>query len=560
MDVVIIGGSAAGLKAACRIARLKPDADVKVITSDKHFGYSACGLPYFLSGEVDSIDSLLRTPNGTIKDEWYFREVKGVQVLSQHDALKIDRASRTVQCKNLKNGKEIDLPYDKLVIATGAVPLRPAIPGSDLPGVMNFTSLKDAINLRRDLEQGKINSVVILGGGFIGMELCEAFRSLWGVEVDVFETQPHVLTGLLDVELIRLVEAELERNGVKLHLGCRCREIYKDSETYCVFDQTGEMVEADGIILTTGIRPNVELAQDAGIDLGVTGGIKVNDHLVTSDPEIFAAGDCVELKSVIDGNVGLWSLGSLANRMGRIVGDNICDGDVRFGAVTGAIVLKVFDLTIGSVGFIDAECEEKGFDIAHSWGTFHDRLHYYPGSTPVQTRLTYDRVNGSILGFQATSSGNLLHVIDKASMLIKNHSKIDDLHNLEHAYAPPFAQTLDPLHTLAFIAENSLSSGVKLVSPIDLNNLPLSTLMLDVRNSDEIAGFPLDFGHKLYLHIPVEELRARINEVPDGNPVVAICQMGSRSWDAAMMLRRAGFSDVGILAGGVLFQPNLKIQ
>lgn len=557
MDVIVIGGSAGGLKAACRIHRLKPDAHVTVLVKDGHFGYSGCGMPYFLSGDVMGYDELISTASGTIKDQTYFREVKGINVLPHHEATGIDRAARAVHCVDRQSGRKMSFPYDKLVIATGANPLPAVIPGAETTKTSYFTKPDDALRLRKELETGQIESVAVIGGGYIGLELCEAFSVMWGVDVKLIEIRPHVLPRILDVELACLVEEELKRHGVELILGCRCSKIVETDGKVCLHMGDTCAIEADRVVLATGFVPNVELARNAGLDIGRTGGIAVNDHLRTSDQDIYAAGDCVELHSVVDGHAGLWQLGSLASRMGRIIGDNICHGDARFRPVTGANVLKVFDLTLGSAGLTAASCSEDGYDVASSWGTFSDRMHYYPESSYMTGKMVYDRSGGQLLGVQLVSKGTGVHIIDKAAQLLAQKTTIHDVQDMEHAYSPPYSQPFDPLHYLGFIAENSRTSGVKLVSPADFVKLPSNAIILDVRNGDEIEASPLPELPQEIISVPVEELRYRLNScVPKERPIIAVCEMGSRSWDAAIMLRRAGWNDVSILAGGMHFQPN----
>ncbi len=556
MDVVVIGGSAGGLKAACRIGRLKPDAHITVLVKDRHFGYSGCGLPYFLSGDVMGYDDLISTASGTIKDEQYFREVKGINILSRHEALTIDRSARAVHCRDLESNREMNLPYDCLVIATGTNPMPVVIPGADSDKISYFTKPDDALKLRADLETGKIESVSIIGGGYIGLELCEAFSAMWGVKPRLVEIRQHVLPGILDTELACLVEDELRRNGVDLMLGSRCQQIVEDDGKMCLITMDGSKLPADRVILATGMRPNVELARKAGLKIGITGGIETDRHLRTTDPDIYAAGDCVELTSVVDGRAGLWQLGSLASRMGRVVGDNICNGDVHFHPVTGANILKVFDLTLGSVGMTATESAERGYNIGCSWGTFYDRMHYYPDATYMMCKLVYDKTSRQVLGVQVVSKGQAVHIIDKAAQLIRQKATLHDFQDLEHGYSPPYSQPFDPLHYLGFIAENSHSAGVKLISPADFTNLPAESIILDVRNSDEIEVSPLPELKGEVIAVPLEKLRSQLTRcIPREKPIIAVCEMGSRSWDAAIMLRRAGWNDIGILAGGMHFQP-----
>jgi len=512
-------------------------------------------MAYFLSGDIDQAKDLISTPAGTIKDMKYFHDVKGVEILTGHEAVSIDRIARFVRCVDLKSNSPKTLPYDRLVIATGSSPLLPGIPGITLPGVEYFHTLNDAIKTRKELEQGKIGSVAIIGGGFIGIELCEAFRAMWGVDVHLIELRSQVMSGILDPELSRLVESELIEQGVNLKLGCNCREIKKVGEKLVLTDGEDETITVDKVLVVTGVIPNSRLADDTGLKLGVTGGIEVNDRLQTSDPEIYAAGDCAEMTNAVDGKPGYWALGSLANRMGRIAGDNICNGDSRFGPVAGVTIVKFFDLAITSVGLSSASCRENGYDISSCWGTFHDRLWYFPESGKTHIKLIYDDKNGQILGVQAIARGDVLHLADKAAQIVHAGWAIDKLTDLEQAYSPPFSQPFDPFHTMAFIEDNSRSAGVKLISPNDFYSLSDETVILDVRKPEEIETVVIDKRNHRYVEIPIEELRGRINDIPKKCTLVIICEMGSRSWDAALILRRAGWSDVGILAGGALFMP-----
>ncbi len=253
MDVVIIGGSAAGLKAACRIARLQPDARVKVLVKGEHFGYSGCGLPYFLSGDVPSYGNLISTSDGMIKDELYFKEVKGIEVLNHHEALRIDRSARLVFCKDKQHEIEVSFPYDKLVIATGTNPITPSIPGINVHGVCYFSKPSDALALHEDLTRGKIETVTIFGGGFIGLELCEAFKSLWDVNVNLIELQSRVAAGLLDEEMSMMIEDELLRHEISLHLTFSCREIVQVDDSVIVKGSDGNEIRADRVIIAAGV-------------------------------------------------------------------------------------------------------------------------------------------------------------------------------------------------------------------------------------------------------------------------------------------------------------------
>lgn len=553
MEVIVIGGSTAGLKAACRIRRLQPDARVRVLVKDEFAAYSPCGLPYYLSGDIPALETLAKTPYGVLKDVRYFREVKGVEVVPNCEALAVNRTARLIRAR--LEGRETEFPYDKLVIATGSLPVVPSLPGIDHPHVTTFASPRDALKLRQDLEKGLVGRAAVVGGGLVGVMVCEAFRSMWEVEVDLIEVQPHVLSGIVDPEVAALVEAELTRNGVRLHLGCGCREVMEDDGRLCIFDHDGNMFQVDRLVLAVGTQPNSALAAAAGLDIGLTGGIRVNSRLQTNDPDIYAAGDCVELVNAVDGGVQNWSMGSLASRMGRVVGDNICNGDSHFGAVCSAAVCRVFGVSVAAVGLPAAECAERGFQTECIWVTLHDRMHFFPGAVPLRAKLVVDRGTSRVMGAQFLSPGPVLHLVDAASQFISRGARVDELAQLEHACAPPFAQPAHPLHLLARVWENSRSAGIRLVPPDQIADLPEEVCLLDVRTKHESAALPVDTrGHPL-VHIPLEDLRARLNEVPRDRPIVIVCQMGGRSWDAALLLRRSGWQEVALLAGGLLFQP-----
>lgn len=551
-EIIVIGGSAAGLKAACRAARLMPDVKVRVLEQSPHFACSTCGLPYFLSGDVDDLAALFSTPAGVRKDEKYFADVKNVEILTPYCARRIDREDHVVHCTNLSDNSEKSFRYDKLVLALGAVPAVLPIPGGDLPGILTFKSPDDALRLRKELEAGRIGSVAIIGAGFIGLELCEAFRSLWGIDVELFESAGQVLPGILDPELASLVQFEILDKGVQLYLNSPVSEIVLDGNRFTITSAGGEKYPAERLINVTGVKPNTALARACGLEIGISGGIVVDGGMRTSDDDIYAAGDCVELTG-FDREKCWKSLGSLATRMGRIAADNIAGIHSQFGVVAGAAVLKVFDLTVGSTGKNEASCLRAGIDGGSAWGTFFDGLHYYPDANSNNYKLVYDKKSDRICGMQAVGKGNILHILDKATLFIRSGSLVRELSDIEQAYAPPFSQTIDPLASLAAMIENCRIAGIAVVSPEYLKNVEQDTLLLDVRLEDEAGAFPLPSG-AVSMRIPLENLRSRIEEIPQNRQIIAVCQMGGRSYEAALIMRRAGIEKVGFLAGGMLFQ------
>jgi len=553
--IVIVGASAAGMKAACRARRLLPEAEITVIEAGEYISYAACGMPFFLSGDIQNFDDLRRTPYGLIKDSEYFRTVKDVSVRINVIATAIDREKSELVCVENGINKEFAIPYDNLVIATGARPVIPDIPGNDHPGVFTFTRAEDAIALRSDCEKGKISRVAVIGAGYIGIELCESFSALWGIDVTLFEAEEHILPGMLDREIADYVESYLEGEGITIVTGARCQAI-KESESGLVIQTSkGEHPAAfDRVMFCLGVRPDSDLVKEAHLETGKNGGIIVNEYLQTSDPVIYAGGDCVALRHRLLDKPVIISLGSLANRMGRAIGDTLGGKKRPFGPVLGTSILKAFDCNIASVGLNAKHAREAGYTVGETWGVFDDNAEYYPGGEKVFTKLVFDIQTEKVLGVQAAGNSDVMRRIDSASALMQNDATLTDLMNFEPAYSPPYANPIDPLHYLAYIAEGIIQDSIGEVPPQTLQKLEKDNLaVLDVRNDSEREEFPLPAGNYEQYHIPIERLRSQFNEVPRDRPVAAICQRGPRSYEAEKILKTHGYENVSFIGGGMLF-------
>jgi len=549
ISIIVIGASAAGLRAAARARRRLPDANILVIDQGNFISYAGCGMPYFVSGDIQSADMLRRTPYGAIRDADFFREAKGLDVVTGTKVERIDRDARKVHCKSVKTGEGSVYSYDKLVLATGARPIvLPGVP-VDNKRITTFRSLEDAISLRKSLETGKIEKAGIVGGGLIGCELAEAFSALWGAKVIIIDAAPNILPGILDPEMALAVEAYLRSENVEIHTSCPLENVTGSAEKVTI-KTAKESFEVDCAVIAVGVRPNSELAAGCGLVTGKAGGIVVDDRMATSDPDIFAAGDCVEVRHLISGKSVNLPLGSLANRQGRIIGSNLGGGDERFGPVVGSAAVKLFDMNIAATGLMETAAREAGFDVGCVWGTFTDRADYYPEAQNIHFKLVFDRQSGRLLGLQGYGKGEVVKRVDVFSALLKNEGKLEDLMDMEFAYAPPYAPAVDPLYVLACIARDAVLEEIQPVAPDSRYD---DRVIIDLRRPDELKAAPLP--EKDILRIPFEELRRKWEEIPKDKPLICICAKGVRSAESLRFLREKGFSDMVYLGGGCLMKP-----
>jgi NADPH-dependent 2,4-dienoyl-CoA reductase/sulfur reductase-like enzyme/rhodanese-related sulfurtransferase len=538
--VVIVGASAAGLRCACRLRRLQPEWSITVIDANQRFSYAACGLPYVLSGDIDELPALRRTVYGVERDAEYFSVVKDVAVLAPWRATAVDVDRRTVDIEN--GGKQQSLEWDELVIATGASPRR--LPGQpDHPRVHTFHVWDDVKPLKIGLMQGKVDHVAVVGAGLVGVELAEAFHSLWGADVTLIETASTPLPEILDPELGEVVARHLEANGVRLLTRSAVTEIDADDDGVSVM-AGGDTVLADAVVVAVGVQPQVELATSAGVELGPTRAISVDERLQTTVAHVWAAGDCIECRHISTGGLAYLPLGSLANRQGRVLADILAGRDGGFGPVAGAAAVKVFDLNVAAVGCTASRLGGDGLGVRQVWVSTEDRAHYWPEAKLILLGMVYDPATNRVLGVQgAGEDGDVVKRIDVAAQLMLRHAVVDEFTRLEHGYAPPYAPALDPLAVLAMAAANQID-GIESVAPV--TDLSRETV-LDVRVPEERGERPLAAGD---LHqIEVSELHDRADEIP-GGPLLVACAHGTRSAEVVRWLRYHGVQ-ARYLGGGV---------
>lgn len=553
--VVVIGGVAAGLKAAAKIRRSMSDAQITVIERGNIVSYGACGLPYYVSGDVDDIRHLMMTPAGALRDVNFFKSVKNLDVLTSTLATKINRAAKLVTVRNLETGEEQELEYDNLVIATGASPFRPNIPGVGLKNIQQLWHPDDAKNIRKGLERGTFEKVVIIGAGLVGLEMAEALK-LWEADVTVIEMKNQIFPAFLDTEIAASVEKYAKEKGINLVTNERVIKFNGDEAvTEVVTDK--QTIAADLVILSAGVKPNVELAVDAGLAIGSTGAILVNEYMQTNDEAIYAGGDCVENTNIVTGKKVFAPMGSTANKHGRVIGENICNGNTyKFRGVLNTVVVKVMDLNVGKTGITEREAKELGLDYVTAIVGGHDKPHYMPGAHIITIKLIADPKTGKILGAQAFGEGEIAKRIDIIATAITLGGTINDLFDIDLAYAPPFSGPIDNVAVAANAVMNKISGTLKGISPLVAKEKRQedNVVFLDVRSPEECKQISLA-GCNDIQYIPLGQLRKRLEEIDKNKEVVAFCKISLRGYEAALILEGEGFENVKVMEGGIVAWP-----
>ena len=556
--IVIVGGVAAGPKAACRLKRLMPDAEVTVIDQDSLISYGGCGIPYYVSGDVADEKELRSTSFHMVRDEYFFDKAKGVKTLTSTRALAIDRKNKTVQLEDLKTGMRSEIAYDTLMLATGSQPVTPPIPGIDAKGVFTVSDLHKAIAIKDMIAKGKVGKAVVIGGGAIGIEMAEALTDLWGVETAIVEYMDQLLPKIMDWPLATILEKHLRDNKVDVYLGEAAEEIVvRDGNVVAV--RTGKRtVDADMVIMAVGVRPRSELANDAGLLVSATGGIVVNERMQTSDPDIYAAGDCVDIIHLVSGKRFVAPFGSMANREGRVAADNIAGIPSLFKGGVGSFIVKAFELSVGSVGLSLETARAEGFDAEFSLSSPSDRAHFFPGQDIICLEMIFDKRTRKVLGFQGTGPANdaLSVRIDAAAVALSVGATIDDFANIEMAYSPPFSAAIDPINAAAYIADNLCDKRMRQISMEDFYSWmsdPSSKpdwQVLDVRHEKQASPFVKQFGTALWGSLPYDQVRDRYSELPTDKQFIIFCNAGSRSYEIQLFLDSVGIQNSTVLPGG----------
>lgn len=545
-SILVVGASAAGLRCACRLARLKPAWTVRVVEARSVFSYAACGLPYALSGDIGDPESLRRTDYGVTRDSDYFDRYKGIEVLAGYQATKLDVERRVLTVKNPHGSRE-NLTWDELVLATGASPIRLKAQGNH-PDVVTFHTWEDLEPLKRRLAVGGLERVALVGAGLVGCELAEAFRSLWGAEVVLVEAKSAPLPRLLDPDLADCVAQHLRDNGVTVLQNARVKSIRSDGGKIELV-AGDHHVEAQAAVVAVGVEPETKLARQAGLERGPGGAIVVDRRLATSVPHVWAVGDCATVRHAVTGEIDYVPLGSLANRQGRTLANILAGSADEFPPVTGAAAVKVFDWNVASSGCTERSARHNGLAARSAWISALDRPHYWPEAEEIHLKLVYDEESGRVHGVQAAGKGEVAKRIDVATQLIARGATLDDFIHVEHAYAPPYSPALEPLAVAAMVAQNQ-RDGIESVSPDESWD---GVSILDVRSSEDAAQHPA--AAEQVLQIPLEELNERSCELDDTEHVV-VCARGTRSAEATRVLARRGLR-ARYLGGGLSWRKKM---
>ena len=534
--LVIVGGVAGGASAAARARRLCERCQIVVFERGPHVSFANCGLPYFVGGEIAAQDSLLLQTPETLRARY------NLDVRVRTEVLSINRAAKEVRVRDLATAREYTQNYDALVLSTGASPLRPRIPGIDRPGHFVVRNIPDTERILAWIADGARDArAVVVGGGYIGLEMAEQLRHR-GLTVTVVEGLPQVMAPL-DPEMAGWLHQELAANGVALHLGQPVAAFEEpapgeSARASMVVLRDGTRLPADVVVLGLGVRPETSLAAHAGLELGTLGGIRVDEHLRTSDPAIWAVGDAVEVRDRITGAWGIIPLAGPANRQGRIAADNIHGRPSRYEGTWGTAVLRLFRLTAGCTGASEKSLRRAGlpFEALH----LHPGSHagYFPGAEPIALKILFAPETGRLLGAQAVGRDGVDKRIDVLATALKGGMTVHDLAELELAYAPPFGSAKDPVNLAGMAAQNVVEGDVRLAQWHEVPGLdPATTLLLDVRRAEERASGRLPGS----THIPLDELRARLGELPRDREIVVHCQSGQRSYFASRILTQNGF-------------------
>ncbi len=547
-NIVIIGGVAGGASAAARARRINETANIILLEKAEHVSFANCGLPSSIGGEITQRDKLL-----VAKPE-KFNDFFNIDVRTFNEATAIDRDRQIVSVCNHQTGEQYELPYDRLILAPGAEPIRPPINGIDAQNVFTLRNVADSDQVNQYIEQHKPQRAVVVGGGYIGLEMVEQLQRR-GMTVALSEMIDQVM-GPLDPEMAHIAEQELVHRGVETHIGNGLSDmVVVDGMVRQVVLQDGTKLQADMVVLGLGVKPKTELAQVAGLEIGDSGGIAVNQYMQTSDPLIYAVGDAVEYEHQVLGRKMRIPLAGPANRAGRIAGEHAAaDASPAMAPVLGTSIVRVFEKTAAMTGLSEKMAARAGLEVHAVWVPAAHHVGYYPGAEPMMLKLIYDNESGKVLGAQAVGGEGVDKRIDVIATVIMLGGTVDQLTELDLCYAPPYGAAKDPVHMAGFVAQNEMRGMENQQPPRSYDPDDAQTQWLDVRFEPEWNA-----GHlPTATWIPLPQLRQRLDELDRNRPVVTICKGGQRSYYAGRILRQSGFAEVATLSGGMTMQPHVK--
>jgi NADPH-dependent 2,4-dienoyl-CoA reductase/sulfur reductase-like enzyme/rhodanese-related sulfurtransferase len=539
MKVLIIGGVAGGMSAAARLRRLSENAEIVVVERGGYVSYANCGLPYYIGGKIKERNLLfVQTKNS-------FEKRFNIKIHINCEAVEINRKTKEVKIKNLNTNELFIEKYDKLILSTGAEPVTPAIKGIENKKIFKLRSVEDTDSIYQFIQNNNPEQVVVIGGGYIGLEMVENLKHR-NITVSIIEALPQVMN-TLDFEMAAIIQKHLKQEGIEIHLNDGVNSIEQENNKLKIILKSNKEIITDFAILSIGVKPDIKLAKDCGLTIGEKG-IKVNEYMQTSDADIYAIGDAVEVINPLTAKTMYIPLAGPANKQGRIVANNIINGNKeKYSGTIGTSVLKIFDLTVGMTGLNEKYLSAN--NIKYEVVNIHTNDHagYYPESSVISLKLLFCPDSGKIYGAQAIGKNGVDKRIDVISAFIQKNGTIYDLKNFEHSYAPPYSSAKDPINMLGFIAENIINKHVKQITYKDLNNLNDNEIfILDVRNKEErLYGFIENS-----VNIPLNDLRTRISDIPKNKKIIVYCAVGLRAYIAARILMQNGFENVYNLSGG----------
>ena len=546
MKVVIVGGVAGGATAATRLRRLDEHAQITVFERSGYISYANCGLPYYIGGVIEDKEELtLQTPESIGKR---FR----IDMKVHHEVTDINAVKKTVTVHNLDTGKVYEESYDKLILSPGAKPVMPNLPGIENEKIFTLRTVEDTLKIRSFVEEKKPKTAVMVGGGFIGLEVAENLCDL-GVKVTIVQ-RPKQLMNTLDYDMATLVHNKLRSKGISLKLGGDVIG-FDEKEDLQVLLKDDEPIPTDMVLMAIGVSPETTLAKKAGLELGIKGAIVVNDKMETSVPDIYAVGDAVQVKHTVTGNYAVISLAGPANKQGRIVADNICGLDSHYKGSMGSSVIKLFDMTVASTGLTEKAAKDAGIEYERIVLSPASHAGYYPGAKVMTMKVVYEKSTLKILGAQIVGYDGVDKRLDVIATAISAGMKATELKDLDLAYAPPYSSAKDPVNMAGFMIENIESGIVKQFHFDELDKLPKdgSVTLLDTRTQSEYARGHVDG----FINIPVNDLRENIDKLDKSKPVYVMCQSGLRSYISCRILAGEGFDGYNF-SGGYRFYENVK--
>ncbi len=539
MNYLIIGGVAGGATVAARLRRMDEKANIILFERGKYVSYANCGLPYYIGDTINNREKLfVQTAKG-------FTDRFRIDIRTEQEVTAIRPDKKEVEIKNLSTGETYTETYDKLVLSPGAEPLRPSIEGIGSKKIFTLRNVPDTDTIKNYVNTENPKRAIVVGGGFIGLEMAENLYDL-GIQVDVVEMANQVMAPL-DFSMAAIVHRQLTDKGVGLHLEDGVSRFEEKDGGVTVHLRSGKQIATDMVLLSIGVRPETKLAKDAGLAIGERGGITVNDYMQTSDADIYALGDAVEVRHLVTGQPALIPLAGPANKQGRIVADNIVFGNKKkYPGSIGTSIAKVFDLTVAAAGANAKLLQQNNIPYISSYTHGASHAGYYPGAVPLSIKILFAPENGKLLGAQIVGFNGVDKRIEMLAQVIQRGGTVHDLAELEHAYAPPYSSAKDPVNMAGFVAENILNKKSRIIQWRELAELPADTIRIDVRTHDEyklgtIPGF---------INIPVDELREHLDELPKEKPIVVTCAVGLRGYLAYRILVQNGFKHVRNLSGG----------